>query len=188
MHRRTRQDAPAFLVNGTATNNNNTLVDGAVNINIGCLTTWLRAASKSIETVNVTTGCFDAEQAWPVGPHYRCGQVRYQRFPRHRLVVPQQPALQQRFDVLPLVHLQEAFSVLTIFGGNLGGPIRRTSCFFVFNYERTAERTGYYYAFSVAPPGRHFPERRSQKPLEPDLPQIYKKHAAAQPDFGEDPS
>src|SRR6185369_16868775 len=51
------------FVNGTATNNNNTLVDGAVNINI-----WLPhhvayvQPVESTETVNMSTGSFDAEQ------------------------------------------------------------------------------------------------------------------------------
>src|SRR5947207_1630514 len=56
------------FVNGTATNNNNTLTDGAVNINI-----WLPhhvaivQPSESIETVNVSTGSFDAEQGMAGG-------------------------------------------------------------------------------------------------------------------------
>ena len=56
------------FVNGTATNNNNTLTDGAVNINI-----WLPhhvaivQPSESIETVNISTGSFDAEQGMAGG-------------------------------------------------------------------------------------------------------------------------
>jgi hypothetical protein len=55
-------------VNGTARNNNNTLVDGAVNTFI-----WLPHHTvyvqpvESIETVNVTTGSFDAEQGMAGG-------------------------------------------------------------------------------------------------------------------------
>ena len=59
------------FVNGTATNNNNTLTDGAVNINI-----WLPhhvayvQPVESIETVNISTSSFDADQgmAGGVGP------------------------------------------------------------------------------------------------------------------------
>ena len=56
------------FVNGTATNNNNTLTDGAVNINI-----WLPhhvaivQPAESIETVNISTGSFDAEQGMAGG-------------------------------------------------------------------------------------------------------------------------
>ena len=56
------------FVNGTATNNNTTLVDGAVNVNI-----WLPhhvayvQPVESIETVNITTGSFDAEQGMAGG-------------------------------------------------------------------------------------------------------------------------
>ena len=77
------------FVNGTATNNNNTLVDGAVNINI-----WLPhhvayvQPSESIETVNISTGSFDAEQGMAGGAAVTAGhQVRHQQPARHRLVV-----------------------------------------------------------------------------------------------------
>src|SRR6266545_6609421 len=55
-------------INGTARNNNNTLVDGAVNTFI-----WLPhhtlyvQPAESIETVNISTGSFDAEQGMSGG-------------------------------------------------------------------------------------------------------------------------
>lgn len=55
-------------INGTARNNNNTLVDGAVSINI-----WLPhhtayvAPVESIDNVNITTGSMDAEQGMAGG-------------------------------------------------------------------------------------------------------------------------
>ena len=42
-------------------------------------------------------------------------------------------------------------AILNIFGGNIGGPIKKDKLFYFFNFERTTERTGYFGAYSVAP-------------------------------------
>jgi len=42
-------------------------------------------------------------------------------------------------------------SILNIFGGNIGGPIKKDKLFYFFNYERTTERTGQFGSYSVAP-------------------------------------
>ncbi|MDE3164601.1 MAG: carboxypeptidase regulatory-like domain-containing protein, partial [Acidobacteriota bacterium] len=55
-------------INGTARNNNNTLVDGAANIFIWLPhQTYYVPAADSIEEVNITTGSFDAEQGMTGG-------------------------------------------------------------------------------------------------------------------------
>ncbi len=147
------------FVNGTATNNNNTLVDGAVNINI-----WLPhhvayvQPSKSIETVNVTTGSFDAEQGMAGGAAITVAvKSGTNDFHGTGWWFHNNQHFNSDSTYFRSSTYKKPFSVLNIFGGNLGGPIKKDKLFFVFNYERTAERTGYYYAFSVAPPGRHFP-------------------------------
>ncbi len=40
---------------------------------------------------------------------------------------------------------------MNIFGGNIGGPIKKDKLFYFFNFERTTERTGYSGNYSVAP-------------------------------------
>jgi hypothetical protein len=141
------------FVNGTATNNNNTLVDGAVNINI-----WLPhhvayvQPSESVETVNMSTGSFDAEQGMAGGmavtvvtksgtnnlhgtgwwfnnnQHFNSDNVYFR------------PA-----------NFKKQLAILNIFGGNIGGPIKKDKLFYFFNFERTTERTGYFTSYDVAP-------------------------------------
>ena len=141
------------FVNGTATNNNNTLTDGAVNINI-----WLPhhvaivQPSESIETVNVSTGSFDAEQgmaggaavtvATKSGTNNLHGTGWWFNNNQHLNSDPTyfRPA-----------GYKKPLAILNIFGGNIGGPIKRDKLFYFFNFERTTERTGYFSSYSVAP-------------------------------------
>jgi hypothetical protein len=141
------------FVNGTATNNNNTLVDGAVNINI-----WLPhhvayvQPVESIDTVNVTTGSFDAEQgmaggaAVTVATKSGTNDLHGTGWWFHN---------NQHFNGDPTYFrptgYKKPLSILNILGGNLGGPIQRDKLFYFFNFERTTERTGYFSNFSVAP-------------------------------------
>ena len=60
---------------------------------------------------------------------------------------------------------KKPLAILNIFGGNIGGPIKKDKLFYFFNFERTTERTGYFGSYSVAP-GR-FPRRRFQHLDEP---------------------
>src|SRR3954454_14809562 len=141
------------FVNGTATNNNNTLTDGAVNINI-----WLPhhvaivQPSESIETVNISTGSFDAEQgmaggaavtvATKSGTNNLHGTGWWFNNSQHLNSDP--TYFRPANYVKPL-------AILNIFGGNIGGPIKKDKLFFFFNFERTTERTGYYGDYNVAP-------------------------------------
>ena len=141
------------FVNGTATNTNNTLVDGAVNINI-----WLPhhvayvQPVESIETVNISTGSFDAEQgmsggaavtvATKSGTNTLHGTGWWYHTDQHLQSV--NTYFRSSTFVKPL-------NILNIFGGNIGGPIKKDKLFYFFNYERTTERTGYTGNYSVAP-------------------------------------
>ncbi|MDP3000401.1 MAG: carboxypeptidase regulatory-like domain-containing protein, partial [Bryobacterales bacterium] len=141
------------FVNGTATNNNNTLVDGAVNINI-----WLPhhvayvQPVESIETVNITTGSFDAEQGMAGGAAVTLATksgtntLHGTGWWFHN---------NQHFNSDPIYFraagYKKPLSILNIFGGNIGGPIKKDKLFYFFNFERTTERTGYFGNYSVAP-------------------------------------
>lgn len=130
-------------VNGTAMNNNRTRVDGATNVFI-----WLPQhlvyvpPVESIDTVNVTTGSFDAEQGMAGGAamtvatksgtnelhgvayHYHDNQHLYAR----NFFLPSNQG--------------KAKSIFNIFGGTLGGPIIRDKLFFFGSVEATRERAG----------------------------------------------
>ncbi len=142
------------FVNGTPTNNNNTLVDGAVNVNI-----WLPhhvayvQPVESIETVNMTTGSFDAEQgmaggmavtlATKSGTNDLHGTGWWFHSDQH---------LQSAQTYFRPASFRKPLNILNIFGGNLGGPIKKDKLFYFFNFERTTERTGVFGNYSVAPP------------------------------------
>ena len=141
------------FVNGTATNNNNTLVDGAVNINI-----WLPhhvayvQPVESIETVNISTGSFDAEQGMAGGAAVTLAtksgtnNLHGTGWWFHN---------NQHFNSDPIYFraatYKKPLTILNIFGGNIGGPIKKDKLFYFFNFERTTERTGYFGNYSTAP-------------------------------------
>jgi hypothetical protein len=142
------------FVNGTATNNNNTLVDGAVNINI-----WLPhhvayvQPVESVETVNISTGSFDAEQgmaggaAVTVATKSGTNEVHGTGWWFNN---------NQHFNSDPVYFrpagYKKPLAILNIFGANVGGPIKKDRLFYFFNFERTTERTGVFGNYSVAPP------------------------------------
>ncbi|MDP2324190.1 MAG: carboxypeptidase-like regulatory domain-containing protein, partial [Gammaproteobacteria bacterium] len=139
-------------VNGTARNTNNTLNDGAVNINI-----WLPHHTayvqpvESIETVNITTNSFDAEQgmaggaAITVSTKSGTNDIHGVGFWFHN---------NQHLNTVPYFRASTYKLPLTIFnqgGGTIGGPIKKDKLFYFFSYEQTAERTGNTGNYSVAP-------------------------------------
>ncbi|MCZ2157087.1 MAG: carboxypeptidase regulatory-like domain-containing protein [Bryobacterales bacterium] len=139
-------------INGTARNNNNTLTDGAVNINI-----WLPHHTayvqpiESIETVNISTNSFDAEQGMAGGAAItvvtKSGTndlhgVAFWFHNNNRLNTA--PYFRSATYKLPK-------TTLNIAGGTLGGPIIKNKLFYFFSYERTMEGTGYSGNYSVAP-------------------------------------
>ncbi len=139
-------------VNGTARNTNNTLTDGAVNINV-----WLPHHTayvqpvESIDTVNITTNSFDAEQgmaggaAITVATKSGTNDLHGVGFWFHN---------NQHLNTAPYFRSANYKLPLTIFnqgGGTIGGPIKKDKLFYFFSFERTMERTGYEGYYSVAP-------------------------------------
>ncbi|MCX6594410.1 MAG: TonB-dependent receptor [Acidobacteria bacterium] len=127
-------------VNGVNRNNNVTKLDGAVNTNI-----WLPhhtayvAPAETIETVNISTNSFDAEQgmaggaATTVVTKSGTNSLHGSGFAFHensawgaRNVFFKDPKLPK--------------SLVTIDGGTLGGPIIKNKLFFFGSYEGTRER------------------------------------------------
>ncbi len=139
-------------INGTPRNNNNTLTDGAVNINI-----WLPhhvayvQPVETIETVNISTNSFDAEQGMAGGAAItittKSGTnelhgVAYWFHTNNRLM--NAPYFRAATFRMPK-------TTRNIAGGTLGGPIKKDKLFYFFSYERTDEATGQSGNFSVAP-------------------------------------
>lgn len=139
----TPQRSLSTNVNGTNRNNNNTRVDGAADVFV-----WLPHVTayvppeETIETVNVTTNSFDAEQGMAGGAAVtlttKSGTNRF-----HGV----------GFAFWDDNHLQARnyfyygqgtpFSLHNIDGGTLGGPIVRNKLFFFGSWEGTRERTNY---------------------------------------------
>ncbi|MCL4782072.1 MAG: carboxypeptidase regulatory-like domain-containing protein [Bryobacterales bacterium] len=130
-------------VNGTAMNNNRTRVDGATNVFV-----WLPQhlvyvpPVESIETVNVTTSSFDAEQgmaggsAMTVATKSGTNELHGVAYEYH-----DNQHLYTRNFFLP-ANQRIAKSIFNIFGGTIGGPIIKEKLFFFGSVEATRERAG----------------------------------------------
>jgi hypothetical protein len=139
-------------VNGTNRNNNNTRVDGA-----GDVFVWLPhhtvyvPPEETIETVNITTNSFDAEQGMAGGAS---------------VIVTTKSGTNQLHGVAFAYwdnnNLQARnffyygkttpFSLHNIDGGTLGGPIVKNQLFFFGSWEGVWERTNYSSTFTVPTP------------------------------------
>jgi outer membrane receptor protein involved in Fe transport len=130
-------------INGTARNNNNARVDGATNVYI-----WLPhhmvyvPPVESINTVNITTGSFDAEQGMAGGAAVTVATksgtnefhgALFEYHDNHRLRT-------RNFFLPP--DRGKAKAIFNIFGGTLGGPIVKDKLFFFGSFEATLERAG----------------------------------------------
>ncbi len=142
-------------VNGTNRNNNNTRVDGAINVYI-----WLphhtlyNPPVEAIDNVNISTSSFDAEQGMAGGAAvtvstksgtndihgsgywYHDNQHLYARpyFYQQSVVKPRLPK-----------------SITNIPGATIGGPIIKNKLFYFFSFERNWLRTGQSGNYSVPP-------------------------------------
>ena len=139
-------------VNGTPRNMNNTLTDGAANIFI-----WLPHHTvyvqpvESIETVNISTGSFDAEQglaggaaitvATKSGTNTLHGSAFWFHNNQHLLTAP----------YFKSATFKKPVDIFNQFGGTVGGPIRKDKLFYFFSYERTTYRQGGSGNYSVPP-------------------------------------
>jgi len=140
-------------ISGTNRNNNNTRVDGATNVYI-----WLphhtvyNPPVESIETVNISTSSFDAEQgmaggaavtvATKSGTNELRGSAFWYHDNQHLYARPfffQQAVNRPR---LPK-------SIVNIPGFTIGGPVVKNKLFYFFSYERTSERTAQFGNFAV---------------------------------------
>jgi outer membrane receptor protein involved in Fe transport len=136
-------------INGTNRNNNNTRVDGATNVFI-----WLPHHTvyvqpvESIEQVNITTGSMDAEQgmaggaAITVSTKSGTNDFHGVGFWYHQNQKLKARHFFDRIDRLPMANMN-------IFGGTLGGPIKKNKLFFFGSFERTTERSGQVGEYSV---------------------------------------
>lgn len=142
-------------VNGTNRNNNNTRVDGAINVYI-----WLphhtlyNPPVEAVETVNISTSSFDAEQgmaggaavtvATRSGTNQMKGTAFWYHDNQHLYARPYFYRINDNKPPLPK-------SIINIPGGTIGGPIIKNKLFYFFSFERTWERTGQSGNFSVPP-------------------------------------
>ncbi len=130
-------------INGTARNNNNARVDGATNVFI-----WLPhhmvyvPPVEAIDTVNITTGSFDAEQGMAGGAAVTVATksgtnelhgVLFHYHDNHRLRT-------RNFFLPP--DRGKAKSIFNIPGAAVGGPIIRDKLFYFGSWETTLERSG----------------------------------------------
>jgi Carboxypeptidase regulatory-like domain/TonB dependent receptor len=133
-------DSPArslrTYVNGQNPNSNNTKSDGATNVNL-----WLPhhvmyvAPAETIDTVNVSTNNFDAEQGMAGGAAITViTKSGTNEFKGSAFEFFNSDALNAR----PYFATEKTPIDRNIFGGTIGGPIRENSLFFFGSYE------GYY--------------------------------------------
>jgi hypothetical protein len=130
-------------VNGTNRNNNNTRVDGAADVFV-----WLPHATlyvppeETIETVNITTGSFDAEQGMAGGSAVTITtKSGTNQFHGVAFAYWDNNALEARNYFY--YGNGKPFSLHNIDGATLGGPIVKNKLFFFASWEGTRERTNY---------------------------------------------
>ena len=148
------QRAMAANVNGLSINNNNTRIDGAVDTY-----TWLPAnvayipSADAIESVNVTTNNFDAEQGLAGGAAATVtiksgtNQFHGSAYEYHT-----DNALRTRNYFRPAAAQPvKPKNIFNQYGGTLGGPIKKDKLFFFGAYEGTKIRTAGGASRSIAP-------------------------------------
>jgi hypothetical protein len=142
-------------INGTNRNNNNTRVDGAINVYI-----WLphhtlyNPPVEAIDNVNISTSSFDAEQgmaggaaitvATKSGTNEIHGSGYWYHDNQHLYA---RPYFYQQSVVKPRLPK----SITNIPGFTIGGPIVKNKLFYFFSYERNWLRQGLSGNYSVPP-------------------------------------
>jgi len=130
-----------YNVNGTSASSNNVRIDGASSYNI-----WLPHITayvppmEAIETVNVVTNSFDAEQGLAGGSAVNV-QIKSGTNDFHGSAFEYHTdnALRARSFFLP-TNQSKPKLVYNQFGGSLGGPIKKNKLFFFGDYEGTFDR------------------------------------------------
>jgi hypothetical protein len=135
--------AMATHVNGANAQSNNTRLDGAQNINV-----WLPhhvayvAPSDTIETVNISTDAFDAEQGMAGGAAVTViTKSGTNNFHGSAFTFYDNQHLKAR-NFFQAPGTQKPFGTSLISGGTIGGPIIKNKLFFFGGWERTGERSG----------------------------------------------
>ncbi|HEU0118990.1 MAG TPA: carboxypeptidase-like regulatory domain-containing protein [Bryobacteraceae bacterium] len=138
------------FVNGTATNNNVTRLDGATNINI-----WLPhhvayvAPAETVENVNISTSSFDAEQGMAGGAAVTVASASgTNNLHGAAWEYHENESLKARNYFQPATTPNAPYK-LNIFGGKLGGAIIKNKLFWFAHTEITRQTTGGQSAFTV---------------------------------------
>ena len=140
-------------INGVARFNNNTRLDGALNI-----MPWLPhhsvyvAPQESIQTVNISTNSFDAEQGLAGGAAITV-QTKTGTNSIHGVVFDylRNSAMDVRNVFTPQGSGAPKY-LLTMFGGNVGGPIVKDKLFFFTNYDGMRDRQSFSNFFTIPTP------------------------------------
>jgi hypothetical protein len=135
--------ALATHINGTNNQSNNTRLDGAMNINV-----WLPhhvayvPPADTIDTVNVSTDAFDAEQGMAGGAAITViTKSGTNDFHGSAFAFYDNQHLKTR-NFFQKPGTDKPFGDTNIDGGTLGGPIFKNRLFFFGGWERTRERNG----------------------------------------------
>ncbi|HEY3838711.1 MAG TPA: TonB-dependent receptor [Bryobacteraceae bacterium] len=131
-------------INGTTNTSNNTRLDGALDMrgSLPAQSLYVPPA-ESIETVNITTNDFDAEQGLAGGAAINVvtksgtNQIHFVAFEHHT-----DSRLTDRnfFNVSSSVLPKD---IMNNYGGTIGGPIRKNKLFFFASWEGMRERSNY---------------------------------------------
>ncbi len=137
-------------INGVGRYNNNTRLDGALNI-----MPWLPhhaayvAPQESIQTVNISTNSFDAEQGLAGGAAITV-QTKSGTNNIHGVVFDylRNNAFDARNFFTPVGSDAPKY-ILSMFGGNVGGPIIKDKLFFFANYDGMRDRQSFSNYFTI---------------------------------------
>jgi hypothetical protein len=147
----TPQRSLSVNVNGVNRNNNSTRIDGAASINI-----WLPhhagmvASAETIENVNIVTNNFDADTGMAAGAAIAVvtksgtNDLRGSAF-----FFNNNESLNANTFFNNANNLSKPDMTQSIYGGTVGGPIRRNRLFYFGSWERFAEQRGFQETFAV---------------------------------------
>jgi hypothetical protein len=138
-------------VNGTQPNSNATRIDGAVSVNV-----WLPhhtgivQSAETIETVNISTNNFDADQGMAAGAAVTVvTKSGTNEFHGSAFALRNQEEFNANTVANNFAGLERPNLTNSIYGGTLGGPIVRNKLFFFGAWERYQARRGTNVAYSV---------------------------------------
>ena len=131
--------AVRFSVNGTSRSNNNTRIDGASSTNIWVPhMTGYNPALESIETVNVVTSSFDAEQGLAGGAAINL-TIKSGTNDIHGSAFEYHTSQSMMANPWRINQEKKPKFIYNQFGGTVGGPIVKNKAFFFLSYEGTRE-------------------------------------------------